>query len=56
VTGFTFGASPKYVTVHTDLYPAGRDMLTTAMVWSFVPSPELRLAREGGRVYLDEAR
>jgi hypothetical protein len=34
VTGFTFGASPKYVTVHTDLYPAGRDMLTTAMVWT----------------------
>jgi hypothetical protein len=34
VTGFTFGQSPAVVTVHTDLYPAGRDMLTTALVWT----------------------
>ena len=33
VTAFTFGQSPAVVTVHTDLYPAGRDMLTTALVW-----------------------
>ena len=33
VTGFTFHRSPASVTVHTDMYPNGRDMTTTDLVW-----------------------
>lgn len=54
VTGFTFGTSPAFVTVHTDLYPAGRDMRTTDVVWQFVHSDRYKAARFGGRLLLDE--